>query len=188
MGKNSYLVREIVGTMVFVQGLGGPCAKVCIGQIGPFLGQNFGHRLGHLANFSRVQWQRSAQPAPPPAKAGRLSKRPLFLIFWPLITTCLGILARSWFEGDWLTICWGCENCVLALSFDAFRRDYLRRVRHAPQVRDWDENAAGVPEGHSRVDGSNPYMEFVKLRLDRTYFSDAFLMNINKKLYNIIIL
>ena len=105
MGKNSYLVREIVGTMVFVQGLGWPCAKVCIGQIGPFLGQNFGHRLGHLANFSRVQWQRSAQPAPPPAsKAGRLSKRPLFLIFWPLITTCLGILARSWFEGDWVTM------------------------------------------------------------------------------------
>ena len=32
---------------------------------------------------------------------------------------------------------------------------YLR-VRHAaPQVRDWDENAARMPGGHRRVNGSN---------------------------------
>ena len=62
--KKTYLVREIEGTMVFVQGPVWPYAKVYIDHIEPLKpGQNFGlRRQGHLANFSRVQWQRSAQP------------------------------------------------------------------------------------------------------------------------------
>ena len=78
--KKTYLVREIEGTMVFVQGPVWPYAKVYIGHIEPLSpGQNFGlRRQGHLANFSRVQWQRSAQPTLLPAKAGRFSKRPFY--------------------------------------------------------------------------------------------------------------
>ena len=67
---------------------------------------------------------------------------------------------------------------------------YLR-VRHAaPQVRDWDENAARMPGGHRRVNGSNltvglKFFNTIEL-VDTGVWFDTFFKFLHEPIINIV--